>query len=253
VKKEFDVNILPHGLVAVIERHFPETSHSLPLSFGISKRSEFLSCQLDEAFRHPLLAFGLGPSADSWKRVRKASVELKRAIIALGPDGLRELNWTAPIWWDHDKPLSIEASLLAKLTEEGASRMLAKRQAGVKASKKRDWHAAALAKTARTIWAEEAWLAAPDRYGPAIMNELYILTLPEKEREKAKKQRREYEKHLREFSPMTEKHDGPGPFGRFLEEILCLYGSRISAASSLRSMSVAQKIIDSVSSRSEEN
>ncbi|MEV8468819.1 hypothetical protein AB0T83_18850 [Fluviibacterium sp. DFM31] len=240
---EIDVDGLPAGLVEIIERQFPGSSRPFEEYIGCSKRSEFQAFKLDESFRYPLVGFGLGPDEESWKRLRRASVELKRALVALGNDGMRELNWTSPAWWDKEKPLANEAYLVADLVREGASEMMEKRRAGVKASKKRDWCAAALAKTARSIWAEEAWHADWDEYGPAYINILHVYTLPEREWETAKEQMLKYDQHLREFAPKAEKHDAPGPFGRFLEEILALYGRNISAASALRSMNRVEDTI----------
>ena len=247
MESEFDVDCLPAGLIEAIERHFPDTSISYQPTFGISKPSELIAVQLYDAYHNPLLAFGLGPNEGDWARVQKAATELQRAIKALGQDGIRELSWAAPLWWDRDKPLSYEAYLLAALAKDAASEMRVKRKAGVKASKKRDWRSAALAKTARKIWAEQKWQSNSEHYGPVVPNELSILALPENERRAEKKRFLEYETHLEEFAPKTEKHDAPGPFGRLLSDILCVFGCSGSAASALRSMVQAQDAISGVS------
>ncbi|MBT8458153.1 MAG: hypothetical protein KJN60_00605 [Boseongicola sp.] len=244
MSKCYDTSQLPPGLIELIEEEFPDTAREGELDFGISKRSEFHSLRLDDSFHQPLNAFGLGPNKDAWKRVRKAALELKRAIIALRLDGIRELNWAAPWSLKRKKTeLAFEAYYMAELTSDAAARMMKKRKAAFKASKKRDWRSAALAQTARTIWAEEAWYGNPDLYGPEPSNELWIAGLPESKKSEEKARFRRFEAHVRDFAPKAEKYDLPGPFGAFLNKVLRCYERETAAASALRSMRQAQEAI----------
>lgn len=242
--EQAEIDELPAGLIDIIEKEFPDTSRPEKSRFGVSKRSEYHSVRLNDSNREPLIAFGLGPSADAYKRVRSAAIELQRALAALEADGLRELNWAAPFVWETGKtPLGQEAYYVAHCVKNAASELIEKRKHGYVASRKRDWCSAALAKTARRIWAEEKWLADPDRYGPPVINALAEFLLPEHDREAHRIRRQMYEDHLRDFAPRSEKQYAPGPFGRFLEEVLNLYGRDTSAASALRSMRQAEETI----------
>lgn len=230
-------------LIAEIEKHMPSASCPYPKGLAFTKPSEFHAERLSYAFKAPLLPFGLGPSEVEWKRVRKAATELQRALIGLGHDGFRELNWQAPLWWENDKPLGHEGYFVAEVLFEAAKAMEKKRKAGIKASKKRNWQAAALAKVARQIWAEEEWNSKPETYGVAynrLANHL------EPDVKNALSFNLDYEKHKEEFAPRTEKLDALGPFGRFLDDVLDCFGCKISPASALRSLSDAQKALNTV-------
>ncbi|MDM7970706.1 MAG: hypothetical protein QUV10_13910 [Paracoccaceae bacterium] len=230
-------------LIAEIEKHMPTASCPYPEGLAFAKPSEFHAERLSDAFKAPLLPFGLGPSEVEWTRVRKAATELQRALIGLGHDGFRELNWQAPLWWEDDKPLGHEGYLVAEILFDAAKAMERKRKAGLKASKKRNWQAAALAKVARQIWAEEEWDSKPETYGRAY-NRLADYVEPEVRNALAFNMN--YEKHREEFAPRTEKLDALGPFGRFLDGVLKCFGCKISPASALRSLSDAQKALDKV-------
>lgn len=155
---------------------------------------------------------------------------------------MTEMTWNAPLWWDDKKPLPMEGMFVAealKLTSQEMERRWARRP---KAGKKRNWQAAAIAKVAREIWAEEEWRTHPDKYGPDIfLNYLYVLGLPEPEMNSALRKRAEYERHKQEYSTRCEKHDAPGPFGRFLNDVMQTLNVQGSAATALNSLKEAEK------------
>ena len=230
-------------LVSIIEKHMPSTSEPYPDGLAISKPSELHAEKLTDTFKAPLLPFGLGPSEAEWQRVRKAATELQRALHALKAEGLREIHWQSPLWWDAEKPLGHEAYFVAEILKDAARKMEKKRRAGLKAGNKRDWKGAALAKVARQIWAETEWESKPEKYG-RLWN--MLADMPVAEREHAGAVHLAYARHLESFAPRTEKLDSLGPFGCFLGDVLICFGCDISPASALRSMSDAQKLLDRV-------
>ena len=229
---------LRRALVATVEEHLPSAARGSHGYFGFSTVSEFHAERLLDAFNAPLIPFGLGPSTGEWKRVRKAAIELQRAIRTLGQDGIREMNWNAPLWWEAtEKPLAHEAYFVAHVLKEASEKMEKKRNASKGPSKKRNWQAAALAKVAREIWAEEEWVSKPERYGLAW---IALAEEPPAECRNMLACTAAYERHLREFAPRTEKSPALGPFGRFLQEVFTQLSLQATPAAALNSLAAVQ-------------
>lgn len=232
--------LLRSEVAKAVERHLPETKAQT--EFSDAKLSITYADRFIAARDTPLLKFGLGPSSDDWAEVRRAAMRLQKALGALRQDGMAQMAWSAPVWWDASRPLAFESYLCAEAVKLVGQEMERRTARGPKATGKRNWQAAAVAKVAREIWAEEEWRIHPDKYGHSIVfNALYIFGLPEKDAKQAMETRREYERHVREFANTTEKLHKPGPFGRFLNDILEVLGVRGSAATALNSLRDAEE------------
>lgn len=235
------------ALKSIIERHLPSSSTLYPgaktIDDELNCRSAFYAQRLLFANDEPLRPFGLGAPPEKWETVRRAAKELKSSLLSVGLQGVREVGWSAPLWWDRDHPLGFEAYLVSGLVEEAASKRQELSKSLLPAGKKRDWRAAAIAKEARHIWAEQEWADNPKVYGQVPPNELSEIFLPTSDRVSARQQQIAYSKHLEDFAPRSDKHDGPGPFGRFLNDILQTLSVSCSSASALRSLSDANKLL----------
>ena len=229
---------LRFALAAIVEQHLPSAARASPGNLGFGTVSEFHAERLLDAFNAPLVPFGLGPSADDWKRLRKAATELQRALLGLGQDGMREIKWNTPLWWDKaEKPLAQEAYFLAHMLKEASATMEKERKANKAPSKKRNWQAAALAKVAREIWAQEEWDSKPEKYGLAWNA---LAGEPPPELHNALAPSGAYERHLREFAPKSGKSHVFGPFGRFLNDVFSCLSLKAAPASALNSLAAVQ-------------
>lgn len=220
-------------LSLLIEKHLPSTVR--PMLNAEYCYSHWYAQVLVRQHKHPLIAFGLGPASEDWKRVRKAATELKRALIALGPDGAKEATWKAPDWWDRKFPLPNEGFVIASVIEDAAAEMETVRKGMKKAGKKRNWKAAAIAKSTRNIWAQASW------EGPVFNMETdnkevnQLAYVPG------------YSDHLERYAPRVVHHDTLGPFGSFLQDILDFFDCGVAAGSALRSLKQAEDALDDIS------
>jgi hypothetical protein len=205
----------------------------------LNKKSDEYAARLISAKRSPLLRFNRVSSANSWERLGSAAFEMQKALVALGQEGRYLLNFKTPGDWSAPYPLANAAYVIALAVKAACADM--EQEIGPDAALvgRRDWPAAAVADEARKIWAEEEWFSKPEKYGVAP----WLLPEPNTEEErKAKEQRwREYHNHLAGYAPVSEKQDGPGPFGCFLNDVLDQLSVKTKhAASALRSLKDVQ-------------
>lgn len=235
-----DISETERILRVVIEKHLPSAAERLHDGETSGTMSAYYAARLNEASKVPLTAFGLGPSVEKWEKLRRSARQFCDALDEIGIQGIREVALYAPPWWDSELPLGHEARFLAELVGEVAVDLERKAKSSPAVGAKRDWKAAALAKVAREIWAENEWFSNPAVYGERPPNSLGDLLLPPHERVEARDIRRAYHRHVSSFAPRSDKHDGPGPFGRFLADILSALSVGSSPASALRSLKDAE-------------
>jgi hypothetical protein len=191
---------------------------------GLCKRSEYHAVSLIQAQKFPLSRFDRMPPAD-WSRLIRAAVALQDALDALGEEGRYLLNLNTPEGWSLSRskgwnapgPLADVACAIASAIKTQCPEMQAESRKDTARRRKSDWPALAVADAARIIWAQEKWYEKPEIYG----SEPVLLPAPDNADEQAARQRlQEYLKHLDECAPRSDRQYKPGPFGRFLEDVL---------------------------------
>jgi hypothetical protein len=115
-----------------------------------------------------------------------------------------------------------------------------------KATPKRNWRAASVAHCCRVIWGHFHWEKAGN---PRVV--LNALAFPadwtDAQRLAEINRAEEFDLFIEDFAPRSEKLDCPGPFGRFLEDVLAVLGIEgregkpFSAHSALRSLAHARE------------
>ena len=234
------------ALAALIEKHLPTSSR---MGFGSDRKSELWSDLLIQACVAPTDSFGVAAAGELEKieHLRRAAAELQRAIVALQAGTMHSLNSANWLKSEPQKPLSHEAYLWAYLIEEAAKTECQRLTSLPSGGRKRNWRAASVAGACREIWGAENWVANPERYGSnPLANMLYPFATNE-EFTAAYKRHEVYRQHLETFAPVAEKHDAPGPFGRFLRDVLGALnivsesGEPVSAQVALRSWYEARK------------
>jgi hypothetical protein len=115
-----------------------------------------------------------------------------------------------------------------------------------KATPKRNWRAASVANFCRMIWGFAHWESQGN--SRVITNALAFPADWTAAQAAAELQRiEEFNRFVQEFAPRAEKLDAPGPFGRFLEDVLAALGiegrdgKAFSAHSALRSLAQASE------------
>jgi hypothetical protein len=198
------------------------------------------------AYADPELQFGATTLREvaAVERVRKAALALERAVKALEGPTLERLNRESRLTSEVRLPVASECCYLSEKLKDGAESLRDSLMKHPKASQNRNWVAAAVAATCREIWAEEERRARPEMYGRLpILNALAVDGWTEENRERAAR----FRHHLDNFAPQSAKQASPGPFGRFLENVLrALFvlsegGEVVSAQVALRSMKEARK------------
>lgn len=111
----------------------------------------------------------------------------------------------------------------------------------------KNWRAASVAATCQIVWAEMLW----ERAGKVPFGEtarrVGLMHLGPKGRDAIAAQDEEFNAFMKAHVPNSEKHDAPGPFGRFLEDVFAALeivgqdGNPFPAASALRSLSQQSK------------
>lgn len=227
------------ALAQVVEKHLPTTAVEVRTRNSVyNRRSVLLASRIVAAHKTPLWEFGLGPKQEKWEDLRRASSGFLQSLGALTPDGLLELDAAVPDWWDDESGLGLSAEAFFSVHAVMASAMaMSKERGGSKApGGKRNWGAVAVTKVAREIWAEEHWPPEQEEFRSKFDplptdydgHEWSHCDFSE-----------EYLSHLENFAPKYDKHDHPGPFGRFLNDLLGVFSEDISAASALRSLKQA--------------
>lgn len=253
MKEIMEIRAIVPGLVKVLETQFPQTA-TIPTAPYVDKQSRYLAARIVRSIEEPEGYFGLVTTneMERLQRFRKAAVEFVRASAALSrPERMRlDLaigtdNIIGKILDPDSNPdgwPSVEIEMLVSAIGKQSGVVEKERKVLPQASGRRNWEIAALAGTCREIWGEQEWIANPERYGKApIRNALRSDYYSVENQELI----RRYEMHVRDFANKYEKKDGPGPFGKFLEDVLTIVtpdcDERSSAQSALRSWRDARK------------
>ena len=194
---------LERRLQDVIERHLPKSSktwYSSQNDFGIRYScmwaSEFVSH--DESTFSNL---GLSKDVKNLEDILALQARLILKLKALSPDTRRALELRKLMVTGANGSSSLAstkselqriAALIKSLRKTPAYRTPAKG--------KRNWRAVNTAWLARRVWAQGNWEGPDPRQLTKVENIAYM-------------------QHLQNFAPISEKLDGPGPFGQFLEDI----------------------------------
>lgn len=204
-----------------------------------------------DAARDSSLFFGKAPDSEVVADLLRASRQTRLAISKLSESTRAKVMSNTEIWrlvsgkGDYDLVAAAE-SILTQL-EDVVGDLSKSRPYRVKATKSRNWEAAAVAGVCGIIWGTALLERAGGRL-PASSRPNWIFARTENvgEVEVARLQRQFYDQ-ARELTPTSEKHYKPGPFGRFIEDIFEAIGvigkdgNPFPAASALRSLKEAGK------------
>ncbi|WP_439521075.1 hypothetical protein [Marivita sp.] len=268
--RKSEIKAIRPGLVRVVEAHFPVTAiepesnhpweglNALAVFSGAkqySKPSHFISERITEVLREPEGYFGLvtNQELERLDRLRKAAIEYERAIDSLTSEDQKRIHHSihddhrhigdhlVTILSEYRFPVAL-AARRAMVISESAKKVLNERRELPQADGRRHWQIAALAGICREIWAEQEWAVHPEKYGsqPAIN----VLS-PNYYRDIDSGLSDRYKRFIEDFAPRTAKKDAPGPFGRFLTDVLDIVHTESndppSAQSALRSWQDARK------------
>ncbi len=233
------------ALDAVISNNFGRSN------FGQSRQPHaWAKVLLDSAINGPL-HFGL---TEDLVKVEDLIRTLRRAdelIAGLSP-GTREIIVNhSKIWQMVARPNGpnllvsshSEIRRLLDVLEDVSGRRLPKRLAGLA----RNWRAAAVAGSCRIVWAAAKWESDGKTTPPLPVPQSLFWKVSQDFPVNDAWLEAEYSKFIALAAPTTEKHDAPGPFGRFIEDvfrvlgILGKNGEPFPAASALRAWRSASK------------
>ncbi|TNC61326.1 hypothetical protein [Rubellimicrobium roseum] len=209
----------------VIDRHLPSLTQEVEvLSSPVWKQklSSLHAGPIVDAAKRASLNFGASPDVEMLEKVERLCRKLDKALDALSPDTRRYIEFEKIAWRERNST-SILASCKDQLGRLGKAVGALRNRKMFQATphQKRNWRAASVAQECRKVWAVGNWS------GP-----LFLARPPDEEER--------YQQHLRDFAPKHEKDATPGPFGRFLEDVLEVLevegakGEIVSAASALR-------------------
>jgi hypothetical protein len=187
--------------------------------------------------------------SENIQSIHKQMKRLIADIMDLAPASKTQLNARMNLFNPQDDELGSLTDILVNLgLAEKAIEDLRKMQAyNSKPSSKPNWQAMAIAKCCRQIWAENEWESDTDKYGPPPMNSWLAIGLPSVEKCLWQEHQATYETFLEKHAPISQHHDRPGPFGRFLEDVFeCLGifgrdGGPVTAATALDALGRQEK------------
>lgn len=220
---------------AIICSHLGSSPGSLGWSNEIWTFAGYWGFWIVQADTDPLRPFGVSADTEKVENIARAVRSLTGAIerlplsvqrnieLAKGLSGHRNLNHGPHGYTPVIGSTKAELQRLA----EALDRYIRWEKKSPRASGKRNWRAASVASVARQAWAAAHWELGER---PAISSELH----------------ERYRRHLEEYAPRTAALGGPGPFGRFLEDVnaalgICkTSGEPISARTALDSLKALQ-------------
>jgi hypothetical protein len=214
---------------AVVLLHLGSLPGYLSWSNEFSSLEEFWARHLVYADVNALRVFGVFGDIEAIQEIARMARSLRGALERLSPSaqrGIELAKGTSPGPHGYKPVLGSTKADLEWLTEN-VNRYLEDTKSLTRASRKRNWRAASVARDARKVWAAAHWPLGPR---PDIGSEL-------SER---------YNRHLEEYAPRSAALGAPGPFGRFLEdvnaalEICTTSGDPISARTALDSLKALQ-------------
>jgi len=201
-------------------------------------KSETYARLLIMLLKNPEVISGRSQDAEKLSDLRHSAIRFSVMLDGLGDTSRRVLSGRMKTRSDDNATDDSFATFAASLqelilaTEEmGKTRVFARQ-----ANAKRNWRALAATHECRKLWAIEHWISDPEKYGPPP-RELVADGTP-----KDQDARRLWEQHLRDYAPKFQNHNRPGPFGRFLEDImevtgiLANDGNPVSAATALQNL-----------------
>ena len=174
--------------------------------------------------------------AEPLGRLARALREAQIAIKDLSPSAQSRLSWTLALC---NNPKAIGATAGSSTAADGIRRFQDATQLasdGVRARPRpgrgRNWRAAAVADACRTVWAMEKWM---ENEGSSPNT-----TTWKNAAGGGRVSRPAWDEYLETFAPSNAKDGDPGPFGKFLEDVIAALGivgrdgEPVSAASALR-------------------
>ena len=228
-------------LTNVVLRRLPRSGR---LIWERMPRCEYYANRISWADTDDAHAFGESKDAQTIKELEKSLSRTAFKIQELGLTSKRYLSSNLGVFSQSDEELGdfealIDFMVKLKLARTAVKIMRAQSKFQNTPSLKPNWRAMSVAKVCREIWAEEEWTSNEKKYGPEPLNEMLVWSRPDDERVLWKKWRAIYDDHIENFAPRYQKHNSPGAFGRFLEEIfetlgiLAKDGAAVTAATAL--------------------
>ncbi|QBX35156.1 hypothetical protein E4191_10960 [Paracoccus liaowanqingii] len=179
--------------------------------------------------------------AEPLERLARALNEAQKALNDLSPSAEMRVSWpllvTAILKSGGAAASSGRATDNIQLLHGSTKRTFDDVRRRPRPGKGRNWRAAAVADACRTVWAIEKWAESEGKSPAAI-------TMGSEET--AGDSGATWNRYLETAAPLFEKNHVPGPFGRFLEDIvksLGIFGKNgrpVSAAHALRACSQAR-------------
>jgi hypothetical protein len=230
---------------AVIVKHLG-TSHFPPADQP--ELPGFWARTIVDADLNETLTFGIAADAHAVEKLRRDVKTVIEGIDALAQSTIRYTPTSrskqaisdallgreaGSVYYDATQALRVLMDWLTELAKEPAFRRQAKGG--------RNWRAASVALACRNLWGFGQWHI----QGRPNIPGNFFAHVETVGLEKAEVLQREKIAFVWNCAPRTEKLDAPGPFGRFLEEVLETLGvcgregQRLSAHSALRALSQA--------------
>lgn len=230
---------------AVIVRHLG-TSRFPPAD--VPELSGFWARSLIDASLNETLSFGLAADALAIEKLRRDVIAVLQGIETLSasttrftPTSRSRQAIVSALMGKEPGSIYQEASLnlhvlLDWVTEVGKAPAFRRQAKGG-----RNWRAASVAMSCRNLWGFAQWHI----LGKPSPSDDFLAQIATIGVDQAEFLQQEKAKFILNCAPRTEKHDAPGPFGRFLEDVLETLGivgrdgHRLSAHSALRALSQA--------------
>lgn len=194
--------------------------------------------------RHILIAdakgeawFGASADVEHLERLVRAVRDVQNSLNALsisGRSGIRSAMFLAENYGSTEIGNSFDdAPRILGILGAAAEETLVRHRRLTPSRKGRNWRAAAVAEVCRIVWAQEKWAAAGEEERRGYRT--YVNKKCGGETSFAG-----WQAFIRDHVPHSEKSDAPGPFGRFLEDVMLALGitgregASVSASSALR-------------------
>lgn len=233
-------------LADVIEKHLPSTSRATQRGSAYTPQSEEHASGLITTLLTNAEVFGASHDIEALDDLFRSLINTQKQLKRISFPARQSINSLGSIWAQSSDYVLIDSFRESVENMAEAVDMARSARKNLKpASAKRNWEAAAIAGACRGIWGAEKFFATNDDTDDFLLNlnafSIEISGISVERRQRLFAQRAEFTEMVKEFAPKAEKHDQPGPFGRFLEDVLSVLivngknDETITAASALRS------------------